>query len=346
MIRTLVYSAGIVALFLGNAHAQTIAAAPHNIIGEDLSEHRRVVALRLDRRQDETELLRIASLIQSRAQRTYARTQVNFFLPGMAANQNAWASVMFTPEPKVSVFGLSRADEDLFLAERQADQRPLLGSWLTSPPAASGRLTIYSDHGKIYAEWRLRSGQKTVDEVQDSITKAGRRFDVTGAGYYVLTRSGELEIWEKTTLIATAERIRPEHLALPSTVALGPKGHVPVVAAQHAPIDQRPSSPVQPEPKIAAGVPSASSSSSTPALPLPAAGLTTHEPPAQPSLAAAEARKPAAEAPNAKSKRAAKMRTKTRVVQSTKVTAQANSASKSNTLSPGDAISAKMAGRL
>ncbi|MEI4557852.1 hypothetical protein WAC31_28980, partial [Klebsiella pneumoniae] len=81
--------------------------------------------------------------------------------------QGSWASVTYTTDSKVTINGLRLEDEEVLIAEYSADKRHLLGSWLTSPPAAPGRLTIFSDDGKIFGEWRLRNGQRTVDELID-----------------------------------------------------------------------------------------------------------------------------------------------------------------------------------
>ena len=265
MKRTSMVAASFLALTTVQAMADAVLPA-FNTVSEDLSEQRRAVFVRLEHRLTEADLLLIAEHIKDHSKRSYARTQVNCFLPGMPMNQGPWASVQFAPDPKVLVQGLRREDEELFIAEHQGDKRALLGSWLTSPPAAPGRLTIYSDRGRIYAEWRLRNGQKTLDELQDTISKAGRRFDVQGGGYYVLAKSGELEIWDKTTLIATAERIRPEHLSLPAAVAIGPK-LAPVITMVPAPPRLVPaemvSSPAQPEPVAAAPVQSVTPGAAT-----------------------------------------------------------------------------------
>lgn len=339
------------------------SAEPHelpayNSVSEDISEQRRAVYVRVDHRIDEDGLLRIAEQVEAKGKKAFARTYVNFILPGMPVNQGAWASVLFAPEPKVMVHGLSRSDEELFLSEHRADRRPLLGSWLTSPPAAPGRLTIYSDHGKVYAEWRLRGGQKTVDELRDSTTKTARRFDVPGGGFYVLTRAGELEIWDKTTLIATAERIRPEHLALPPMVAsnrnggsssMRMAGRSEVVKGEAGKSDigrqvapTLPSSPVQPEP-AAAPVKSASQASAP--LNVPAAV-------ADPAKAAAvavmvPAPAPVIEAlpvdPKAKPKKSAKAKSRQNKGGSSSKVA---TTSKSRELATGDLVSAKIAGKI
>lgn len=205
------------AAFAPQAAAGQVSAPPGVLetpafaaVSEDISEQRRAVYVRVAQRADEGELLDIARQVLAQGKKSFARTYVNFILPGMQVNQTAWASVLFAPEPKVLVHGLTRQDEALFLAEYAADKRFMLGSWLVSPPAAPGRLTIYADHGKVFAEWRLRNGQKTVEELHDFIGRQGRRFALADGGYYVLSRSGDLEIWDRQTLIATAERITPE----------------------------------------------------------------------------------------------------------------------------------------
>jgi len=227
-------------------HAQA-PLAEHKIISDENGEQRRSVNVRLDRRLDEAELLRIAEAIKARARQQPSRTYINFLLASSLATQGAWASVLFSPEPKLLVHGLKRQDEELLIAEHQSDTRPLLGAWLTSPPAAPGRLSIYSDSGRIFAEWRLRGGERTVDEVQDATSHAGRRFNVIGGGHYILARSGDLEIWDGATLIAVGERIRTQPARPAGRMALGSKpaeatAHsAPAVAApvasQHPPSD-------------------------------------------------------------------------------------------------------------
>ena len=332
--------------------ACSVQAGPHELpaykpVSEEISEQRRAVYVRVDRRIDEDDLLRIAGQIEAQGKKPFARTYINFILPGMPVNQGAWASVLFAPEPKVMVHGLSRSDEELFLSEHRGDTRPLLGSWLTTPPAAPGRLTIYSDHGKVFAEWRLRSGQKTVDELHDSTTKSVRRFDVSGGGYYVLTRTGELEIWDKSTLIATAERIRPAHLALPAMASN--RQTAPVrIATKTAPAADLsvalPSSPVQPEP-VAAPVKSASSASapltvSVPAMTSPKAARgevasVNSDPTKVLELEPVE--------PKGKAKKSARSKARqNKGAASTKLT----SVSKSREMTTGDTISAKLAGKI
>jgi len=347
------------------AHARDLPT--HHAVSEDISEQRRAVYVRVDRRVDEDDLLAIAGKVEAEGKKPFARTYVNFILPGMPVNQGAWASVLFSPEPKVMIHGLSRTDEELFLAEHQADTRSLLGSWLTSPPAAPGRLTIYSDHGKVYAEWRLRGGQKTVDELRDATLKGVRRFDVPGGGYYQLSRSGDLEIWDKTTLIATAERIRPDYLAAPAiasrrlpTPAVAPR----VASARAAPSllgagglggmasPSMVASPIQPEPAKPEPSLTAPVKSALMAVPpvVTAPQPQTFAPKMAPSMSAAATAlngrpvlgdSPIEQlAPRTNSKKASKAKPRQ------KGAAEIKTATKARDLTPGETVAAKLSGRL
>lgn len=350
-------AAGLWLVLAGATDARARDLPPYSPVSEDLSEQRRAVYVRVDRRVDEDDLLAIAELVEAKGKKPFARTYVNFILPGMPVNQGAWASVLFAPEPKVMVHGLSRTDEELFLAEHKADTRPLLGSWLTSPPAAPGRLTIYSDHGKVFAEWRLRGGQKTVDELRDSTIKGVRRFDVPGGGYYVLTRSGELEIWDKSTLIATAERIRPDHLAAPAMASS--KQSAPPAAARLASAQAAPSLlgatgmggaaaaamlayAAQPEPAKASPVKSALNAAPVlAAIPIPKIHIPAAAPAAPTSVSAMNG-------PPSSSIAAEPVepRTKSKKVTKSKPRQKVAAAAKSGDMTTGDTISAKISGRL
>lgn len=322
MVRKLLLAGCFALCAAGQAAGDSRPLPAHNVISEDVTEQRRALFVRVEQRLEESELMRIGDAFRGRSKREFARTQINYFLPGMPLNQGPWASVLFSSEARVQVHGLRREDEELFVSEHRNDPRPLLGAWLTSPPAAPGRLSIYSDQGRIYAEWRLRGGQKTVDELQDTPTKAGRRFDVVGGGYYVLSRSGDLEIWDKTTLIATAERIRPQSLALPTAVALGPKQPVPAARPAPAPpaASDMVASPVQPEPKAAAPVASMAAQAAPPSV-APATAVFEPEP----------------VEPKAKPRKQAKAKSRETVT-------AAPAKGRPKALTPGDQIAAKIAG--
>lgn len=231
-------TAALAALVLFAASASVMAAAPatpvtaampaYDIAHDATTDGRRTVGVRLERRLDDATLVRIATAVHARSAPGVSRARVTFLLPGQAV-ADPWATVVLSPEPRVTIHGLSVADVDALTAEHRADQRTMVGSWLTSPPAPPARLTIYRSGGRLLAEWRLRNGQRTVDDVQETSSDAGRRYVVAGGGSFLVVRSGELQIWDGTTRIATAERIRAEPPSAPpaAVAAAGPAAIAP-----------------------------------------------------------------------------------------------------------------------
>jgi hypothetical protein len=204
----------------GPLAAQTLPQ--YRVVAEERSETNRTVDVRIERRLNEADLNAIASVIVNRETRPYMRTVVNFVLPNARPGEPAWANATLVREIRVRIPGLRLDEERLFTAEAREDRRDVIGSWLTSTPATPGRLTIYRDGRKLFAEWRMRNGVRTQDEVSESRVSAGRRFDLkAGASddHFLIVASGDLEIRAKGTLIALAERIRE------------PSGSAPAIAS-------------------------------------------------------------------------------------------------------------------
>ena len=200
------------------ASAQHVAAedkqnakAGFRVVSEDISTDtsRRFVAVVLGKRIAEADIGRIADLVRAKEKAPYERTLVNFYLPGMKIGQGAWATAAYNPALKVAIVGIRLDEEQSAIADVAADQRSLVGVWLTAPPAAPGRLTIYRDGAKIFAEWRLRNGNKSLEELSESRDGRGRKLAPLAGGseYFYLAGSGELELRDGQTLVATAERL-------------------------------------------------------------------------------------------------------------------------------------------
>ncbi len=346
-------SAASVAVAILTVAATTTQAAElplpsHEIIAEEATDQRRAVSVRLQQRLVEADAVRLATAIIQRQKSKASRSFVNYFLPGMQLSQGAWASVVFNPEPKFRALGLKREDEQALLAEHRADSRPLLGSWLTSPPAAVGRLTIYSDAGRIFAEWRLKNGQKTSEELKDASTAAGRRFDLADGSSYTLTRSGDLEIRSGTTLIAVGERIRIEQAPVePVRVAAPRLPGTPSAPALLAPepgkatVDATTSITTKLTPPVALAAPNSATASSSEATPAANAGVAKlPETVRAPGPVAATRAEPDAASP------LAPRRAKPRRTTDTATVTQPSRQKRARTLTTGDQISAKIAGTL
>ena len=148
------------------AAADTVPS--YKVIAEQKSDSYRAVDIRIEQRLDETDLAAIANAIVGREQRPHARTIVNFLLPTARPGDQPWASATLLREVRVKIPGLRLDEERLFTAEAHADRRDVIGAWLTSTPATPGRLTIFREGKRLYAEWRLRSGVTTKDELSET----------------------------------------------------------------------------------------------------------------------------------------------------------------------------------
>ena len=180
------------------------------------------VSVRLEARQTASDLKLIADDVRARLPRNTSCEASRFILPTTALTGNAWAEVKTSPAVAVTIYGLRLDEEEAYRADASADTRNRIGVWLTSPPALAGRLTLYRDtKGKTFAEWQLRNGQKTTDDVSESRAKGGRRFDIAGGdgGYYRLDGNGTLELGNARSVIAIAE---PFKLTAPKPVVDGP----------------------------------------------------------------------------------------------------------------------------
>ncbi|MFN0217559.1 MAG: hypothetical protein ACKVP4_01965 [Hyphomicrobium sp.] len=218
------------------------------IVSEDSRDAGVALSVRLEARLTDAELKSLADGLRLR--RPAGKPQVtalNVYLKGMDLDAAPWAEVRFAPDARVTVKGLRRDEEDAYRAQATADLRTIVGVWLTSPPALPGMLLIYRDkERRQYAEWSLRNGQKTVDEVYESIGGRGRRYDIAGSGggYYLALWNGALQLGDKGSIIAVAERLtfekKPVAIAAPVTAS----GTGPIAVEPGAPPLPSPSKPV------------------------------------------------------------------------------------------------------
>ena len=194
--------------------AQTLPQ--YRVVAEEKSDASRIVDVRIERRIDEPDINAIANVIVSRDTHDYPRTVINFVLPNARLGEPPWANATVVREVRVRIPGLRLDEERQFLAEAREDRRDILGSWLTSIPATPGRLTIYREGKRLFAEWRMRNGVRSQDEIGETRVSGGRRFDLKSGpsdDYFLVTATGDLEIRAKGQLIALAERIRDTGVA-------------------------------------------------------------------------------------------------------------------------------------
>lgn len=210
------------------AHAEP-APVRYKVVAEDRgTEGRRVIEVGLERRASETELMRIAGEVKAKGAQSSERTIVNFHLGTTKVSGTPWAVARFRPDARVLVIGLRLDEEERYVAEARADKRNLIGVWLTSSPLSPGKMTIYRDAGRLFAEWRLRGGQVSVLELAGTPARGNRLTDKSGKSRdnLVLLGNGELEVRDGDQVVGVAERVsltaNAPHVARPSSAPLAP----------------------------------------------------------------------------------------------------------------------------
>jgi hypothetical protein len=186
--------------------------ASYEVLAESGDAAKRVVAVRLERRVHEAELKRIAAEIRMSEASRAPKAVVMFYLPGMKVGHGIWAHVYFAPEPKVTVTGLTMADEERLVSDVRRDNRPLIGAWLTAAPAPVGKLTIYREKGRLFAEWGLRDGVRFAEEVTETaLPEGGWRYDRRGGGgagdLLLLSPSGTLDLVDRDGVVTGTQVI-------------------------------------------------------------------------------------------------------------------------------------------
>lgn len=194
--------------------ATAAAAAPaYQILSEDIQAGNRSISVRINGRLNEADLASLADTLQRQKAPEKAASHVKYYLPAMPLNDAPWAVVAYEPTHSVTINGLRLDEEEAFRAKVESDPRNIVGVWLTSPPAVPGKLTIWRETNRnIYAEWQLRNGTKTIDQLVETRSQRGRRYNIVGAdgAYYLGLWNGALELGDKDNVIAIAERLKFE----------------------------------------------------------------------------------------------------------------------------------------
>ncbi|MGB4865411.1 MAG: hypothetical protein WBP38_05905 [Hyphomicrobium sp.] len=229
MVRAMM--SAMVVLLLALPVSAVWASPAYRVVSEDGDSAALRVTVRLDARQSEADLQAIADEVRAHLPTTKVVRSVLFYLPATALTEKAWAEVRLSTPPVVTISGVRLDEEAAYRAEVASDTRPRVGVWLTSPPALTGRLTIYRDKtGQPFAEWRLRSGQMTTDALKELRTNQGRRFVIVDSdgGYYQLSSNGTLELGVEGRKIAIAE---PLKIASPAVAVRSPAKAAPDTAS-------------------------------------------------------------------------------------------------------------------
>jgi hypothetical protein len=222
----------------------TSTAIPYAIIANSGDDTRRSFAVQLERRVTENDLKRIASDIRLTDSGIEAASAVMmFYLPGMKLGHGVWAHAYFQPtdastqkasqEPKVTIVGLSIAEEERLVLDARQDSRNLVGAWLTATPAPVGKLTLYREKGRLFAEWGLRDGARFAEEVVETVlSEGGWRYDRREGGtgdHMRVTPEGDLQLRDRNDIITVTQTIKRQPGDFNMAVAKSNQSKIPEV---------------------------------------------------------------------------------------------------------------------
>jgi len=172
---------------------------------------KRSLSVRLNKKVSEQTLRSIALELKAQDSGDYDRTFITYYLPGMPVGSGAWATTHFNPRLKIEILGLSEDDEQRLVAQPVSPGRRIIGQWFDETPMVGGRLTIGEDGDRLFLEWTLKDGGTIKDDLVESKSPFGRRFDkVGGSGHgdcWVIGSDGNLQLRDNQGLITTARKI-------------------------------------------------------------------------------------------------------------------------------------------
>lgn len=216
-------------------------AQNYKVVSVDGDPAGRKLSVRIENRLTEAAAKELAKALSEKPKAGERIATVNFYLPNAELNEGPWGVARIEASGiQLSVLGLRAEEEAAYRAEAENDTRDVVGVWLTSPPALPGKLAIVrGGKGQLIAEWHLRSGQKTTDELTLSRGSRGTRYDVVGGdgAYYLAAWNGSLQLGDATRIIATAEKLTVEKK--PAAVAANKKDPTskPAAPVQAAAVD-------------------------------------------------------------------------------------------------------------
>jgi hypothetical protein len=176
----------------------------------NIPDIKRQVDVRLNHKVSAEVLSAIAVQLKNADHRVYERTFILYYLPGMEVNSGAWATTDFDSDLQVHILGASIAQEDALVGnDVNRVGQPAVGRWMLEYGALNGTIRIYRENGKSYIEINFKDGSNYKTEVSERSTPSGRRFEakIATGDYYVINRSGNLQVWDREGLVTTAIKI-------------------------------------------------------------------------------------------------------------------------------------------
>jgi len=179
---------------------------------------KRSLDIRINKKVSEDVLRAIAMKLKSGSHKTYDRTFIGYYLPGMKVDEGYWATTHFNPNLEIRVLGLTLDEEKNIIPEPAIASRRTVGRWLQDEEPFPGVITFYHEGDAFYMEKTFRDGGKRIHPMIEKSSQNGKKYmDGKRSGsdddYYLIDNHGDLQIWSQDTdgahvLVVTAKKIK------------------------------------------------------------------------------------------------------------------------------------------
>ncbi len=195
-----------------NSGKVVLEKTPYSIIKDKSYKNtKRSVDVRLERRITKNQLTALAHEINNLNKKSYKRTFILYYLPGMRVDAGAWASTHFNPNLKVEILGATiEQAQKLTKPIALNNNQELIGNYFNDRGDLSCRISIFKEKGKIFKQDTYNDGSQGTQELKESRSDRGLRLDEIERNdfgeYYVINSDGNLEFWDAQGLIKTLKK--------------------------------------------------------------------------------------------------------------------------------------------
>ena len=184
----------------------------YSIIDSDtFLDYKHSLDVRLNKKISEDALRVIAFKLKAQDPRSYERTFICYYLPGMRVDAGAWATTHFNPNLKVKILGMTADQEKTLKQLPEEPSREVIGIWLDESPFIGSRITIFRQNRKLFMENMYTDGSSGKKEFVEKLSGKDRTFwkkEGSSVGeFYLIDNQGNLQLWDQEGIIWTAKKI-------------------------------------------------------------------------------------------------------------------------------------------
>ncbi len=182
----------------------------YEVLAEDVFQTaRRSLDVRLSGPVDEAVLEAVAYRLRDSDSRSFARTFIVYYLPGMNVGEGGWATSHFDPDLTVRILGLRIEAQSRLSEIRDQYGESLVGAWENNQVGFASTFVLHETGGTAALEQIFPDGSARTIPLREESAPVGRRFRDPGNrfGEYWLVRGGNLELRDSEGVVFLARPI-------------------------------------------------------------------------------------------------------------------------------------------